>query len=126
MLAGKGGATVSWSIEKPRNGKVDANLLKGAAFYKLLERYILTMDQQDFNGYPRPDPFEKGKAVVNSTNKFKNAKSSAGSLNLGPNQRICDRCGREYKVNSKGLAIKEYTYKMPIKNKIIPKTNALF
>nr|CAG4641478.1 EOG090X01LQ [Eurycercus lamellatus] len=107
MLAGKGGASVSWSIEKPRNGhQFDTNLLKGAALYKLLERHVLTLEQQDFNGYPRPDPIEKGKAIVNSVNKFR-PKTSTASLNLGADQRICDRCSKIYRVNSKGLAIKQ-------------------
>nr|CAG4643032.1 EOG090X01LQ [Ilyocryptus agilis] len=106
MLAGKGGATVSWSIEKPRNGnKIDSSLLKGVALYKLLERHVLTVEQQEYFGYPRPDPTEKGKAVVNTANKFR-AKPGA-SLNMGPDQRLCDRCGTMYKINSKGMAVKE-------------------
>lgn len=107
MLAGKGGATVSWSIEKPRNSAIDTSLLKGAALYKLLQRYILTMEEQDFHGFPRPDPAVKGKALVNSANKFRQNKSTA-SLNLASDERLCDRCSVVYKVNSKGMAVKEY------------------
>lgn len=107
MLAGKGGATVSWSIQKPRNGMIDPALLKGAALYKLLERHILTLELQDSNGYPRPDPTEKGKAIVKSVYKFR-AKPNTAALNLSPDQRLCDRCGTVYKVNSRGMAVKEY------------------
>ena len=103
ILAGKGGATVSWSIEKSKASKIDTSLLKGAALYKLMERHILTMEQQDFNGYPRPDPNEKGRAVVNPINKFR----TKPNVHLLPDQRSCDRCSTIYKVNSKGLAVKE-------------------
>ena len=103
MLAGKGGATVSWSIEKPKNSlKVDSSLLTGAALYKLLQRYILSMEQQEMNCYPRPDPTEKGRAVINTTNKFRNKPN----MNLSADQRLCDRCGVVYRVNCKGLAVK--------------------
>jgi hypothetical protein len=106
MLAGKGGATVSWSIEKPRNGvKLDSNLFKGAAFYKLLLRHVLTMEQQEFNGYPRPDPKEKGRAVINTVNKFR--QKPIGSLNLLADQRLCDRCSTVYRINSRGMPVKE-------------------
>lgn len=103
ILAGKGGATVSWSIEKPKTSKFDSSLLKGTALYKLLERHILTLDQQDFNGYPRPDPNEKGRAVVNPINKFR----TKPSVNVAIDERVCDRCNTVYKVNSKGLAVKQ-------------------
>nr|CAG4649957.1 EOG090X01LQ [Sida crystallina] len=103
VLAGKGGASVSWSIEKPRSLKsIDSSLLSGASLYKLLERYILTMEQQEFNGYPRPDPSEKGRALISSANKFR----AKPNVNLNPDQRLCDRCGTVYRVNAKGLAIK--------------------
>lgn len=103
VLAGKGGATVSWSIEKPKSARIDSNLLRGSTLYKLMERYLLTLEQQDFNGYPRPDPSEKGRAIVNPINKFR----TKPSVNLAPDQRVCDRCNTIYKVNSKGLAVKE-------------------
>lgn len=96
---------MSWSIEKPRSGKVDSNLLKGAALYKLLERYVLTMEQQDIHGYPRPDPNEKGKVIINTTNRYRQ-KPVAGT-NLGPDERTCDRCSKIYRVNHKGLAVRE-------------------
>nr|CAG4646056.1 EOG090X01LQ [Macrothrix elegans] len=103
MLAGKGGATVSWSIERPKNAKIDTSLLKGAALYKLLERHVLTLELQDFNGYPRPDLNEKGRAVVNPANKFR----QKPNVHLAADQRVCDRCGTVYQVNYKGLAVRE-------------------
>lgn len=94
---------MSWSIEKPKSARIDSNLLRGSTLYKLMERYLLTLEQQDFNGYPRPDPSEKGRAIVNPINKFR----TKPSVNLAPDQRVCDRCNTIYKVNSKGLAVKE-------------------
>jgi RNA exonuclease 1 len=103
VLAGKGGATVSWSIEKPKSSKIDSSLLRGATLYKLMERHLLTLEQQDFNGYPRPDPNERGRAIVNPINKFR----TKPSVHLAPDERICDRCSTVYKVNSKGLPVKQ-------------------
>ena len=84
VLAGKGGATVSWSIEKPKSNKIDSSLLRGATLYKLMERHLLTLEQQDFNGYPRPDPNERGRAIVNPINKFR----TKPSVHLAPDERI--------------------------------------
>lgn len=36
----------------------------GETFYKHLLKYVLTEEQLGENGYPGPDPEEKGKAVV--------------------------------------------------------------
>lgn len=36
----------------------------GGAFYKNLGKYVLTEEQLEENGYPCPDPEEKGKAIV--------------------------------------------------------------
>ena len=100
MLAGKGAANVSWSIEKSRL-KIDSSSLSGPSLYKLLQRYILTAEQQDFNGYPRSDPAEKGRAIINSVNSFR----TKPNVNLTADQRLCDRCGTVYRVDKKGMAI---------------------
>ena len=100
VLIGKNGANVSWSIEKSRS-KIDPSLLSGAPLFKLLNRYILTMEQQEFNGYPRPDPKEKGRATVNTTNKFR----AKPNVHLTADQRLCDRCATVYRVDSRGIAV---------------------
>ena len=103
VIAGKGGATVSWSIEKPRSLKsVDSSFLSGTSLYKLLERYVMTMEQQELNGYPRPDPNEKGRAMISNANRFR----TKPNLNLSADQRLCDRCGTVYRVDARGLTIK--------------------
>lgn len=38
--------------------------ISGETFYKHLLKYVLTEEQLEENGYPCPDPEEKGKAVV--------------------------------------------------------------
>lgn len=100
MLNGRNGANVSWSIEKSRS-KIDPSLLSGASLFKLLSRHILTMEQQEFNGYPRPDPKEKGRALVNTVNKFR----AKPNVHLTADQRLCDRCGTVYRVDSRGIAV---------------------
>nr|CAG4640649.1 EOG090X01LQ [Eulimnadia texana] len=104
VLAGKGGAKVSWSIEKPR-AKIDASRLDGATLYKLLERYLLTSEQLESNGYPLPDPTEKGKALINMQNSFR-PKSNAATPKLATNQRQCDRCKAVYQIDMKGHPVK--------------------
>ncbi|ROT65487.1 putative RNA exonuclease 1-like [Penaeus vannamei] len=60
-----GGQKGSWSIEKPKKNTVDvSDCLKGLNFYKLMKKYVLTEEQLRENGYPLPDPDEKGKAIV--------------------------------------------------------------
>lgn len=100
MLAGKGGTSVSWSIEKSRS-ILDPSLLSGLSLFKLLQRHILTMEQQDFNGYPRLDPKEKGRAIVNAVNKFR----QKPNVHLSADQRLCDRCGTVYRVDSRGIPV---------------------
>nr|CAG4651609.1 EOG090X01LQ [Triops cancriformis] len=106
ILAGKGGTKGSWSIEKP---KKSIDTLTGGALYQFFTRYLLKEDQLDTCGYPRPDPNEKGKALVTTTyfrGKINNNKSLTGTPK---NQRTCDRCNKIYYVDSKGLPLREET-----------------
>ena len=77
---------------------IDASLLKGPSFYKLMERHVISLKQQETNGYPRPDPYNKTRAVINSTeiNKLR----STPDVRLAFDERICDRCFTVYKINS--------------------------
>ena len=36
----------------------------GEAFYKNIQKYVLSEEELEENGYPFPDPEEKGKAIV--------------------------------------------------------------
>ena len=83
------------------------NRVRGAELYKRLQRYILTEEQLVFNGYPRPDPYKQGRAIVNSTN---NPRRKNKALNLLSDQRVCDRCTTIYRVDSKGLSIKQLNH----------------
>lgn len=42
----------------------------GETFYKHLLKYVMTEEQLGENGYPCPDPEEKGKAVVQKVITF--------------------------------------------------------
>ncbi|XP_071521354.1 uncharacterized protein [Panulirus ornatus] len=96
VLAG-GGQRGSWSIEKSKKNPVDIqDSLKGEAFYKHLVKYILTEKQLDENGYPCPDPDEKGKAIVKVVDSRK--KISPSSV-----ERYCDRCSVLYVVDKWGF-----------------------
>lgn len=98
VLAG-GGHRGSWSIEKPKKNAVNVqNYLKGANFYQYLKKYILTEQQLEENGYPSPDPDEKGKAVVKAVDTRK--KLSPSSV-----ERYCDRCSVLYTVDKWGFPL---------------------
>ncbi|XP_042222013.1 serine-rich adhesin for platelets-like isoform X2 [Homarus americanus] len=96
VLSG-GGQRGSWSIEKPKKNTSDIqDSLKGEAFYKLLAKYILTEEELAANGFPLPDPEEKGKAIIKSVDTRK--KISPSSI-----ERYCDRCNILYKVDKWGF-----------------------
>ncbi|XP_050717925.1 titin homolog isoform X2 [Eriocheir sinensis] len=92
-----GGCRGSWSIEKSKKSasSLDA-ALKGETFYKHLLKYVLTEEQLGENGYPGPDPEEKGKAIVQKIDTRK--KISPSAL-----ERYCDRCSVLYSVDKWGF-----------------------
>lgn len=69
-----------------------------------MERHILTVDQQIVNGYPRPHS-DSSRATINPQN-ISQLRSVPGARFMS-DERICDRCGTIYKVNSKGQAIQQ-------------------
>lgn len=92
-----GGQKGSWSIEKPKKNTVDvSDCLKGLNFYKLMKKYVLTEEQLRENGYPLPDPDEKGKAIVA-------VKDTRKKLSPSAVERYCDRCSVLYKVDKWGF-----------------------
>ncbi|XP_063849289.1 serine-rich adhesin for platelets-like isoform X2 [Scylla paramamosain] len=91
-----GGIRGSWSIEKPKKSSASQEDIKGNAFYKNLTKYILTEEQLEENGYPCPDPEEKGKAIVKKIDSRK--KISPSAL-----ERYCDRCSVLYTVDKWGF-----------------------
>ncbi|CAL4108463.1 unnamed protein product, partial [Meganyctiphanes norvegica] len=91
-----GGSKGSWSIEKVRRTNSEVEKLKGLALYKHLKKYILSEEDLDANGYPRPDPEEKGKAVIKVLDKRKKISPSS-------TERHCDRCNTLYVVDKWGF-----------------------
>jgi len=84
---------------------IDPGLLKGPAFYKLMERHVISLKHQEMNGYPRPHPTNKTRAVISSIEIDK--LRSKPTVSLASDERICDRCLAVYKVNSRGLAVEQ-------------------
>lgn len=95
--------TGSWSIEN-RNKKSDeiSKELTGAKFYINIEKWILTEEQLQENGFPRTHiSGEKGRASIYVQQKQKQ-KPPKGSI------RTCCRCKKDYTVDKKGFpAVKE-------------------
>lgn len=94
VLVGKNRNKGSWSIEKPK--KQPETPLNT---YSCFLRHLMTEEDLRNNGFPRPHPEEKGVAVVYSSYKQLVATNN-------PLKRICDRCGKEYAVNTHGFAVK--------------------
>ncbi|KAK2718702.1 RNA exonuclease 1 homolog [Artemia franciscana] len=115
ILAGKGGAKGSWSFER---AKKTPGVLSGSLLYKQLEKYALTQEQLESNGFPMPDPVEKGRArmVLNTFRK----KVELPTLE-SPFERRCDRCSVVFLVDKRGILIKKeectYHWGKPIKRR---------
>jgi ElonginA binding-protein 1 len=84
---------------------IDPSLLKGPAFYKLMQRHIISLRQQETNSYPRPHPIHKTRAIINSVEI--DQLRSISAVQLKSDERICDRCSTIYKVDSRGYAINQ-------------------
>ncbi|KAK7068614.1 RNA exonuclease 1 [Halocaridina rubra] len=94
-----GGQKGSWSIEKSKKNVVDVqSSLKGSSFYKYLKKYILNEQQLEENGYPGPDPNEKGKAIMKTIDPRKKRSPSS-------TERYCDRCSVLYTVDKWGFPL---------------------
>lgn len=121
VLAGK--TKGSWSVLKTKRSVTN---FKGAALYGMLKKWIMTEQQLQDNGFPRPHPdgqkvnrvkkaFDKyskifvkisfnffqlqGRAKVYVTNT-----RNQSVLSKVPNERICSRCGQTYMIDKRGFA----------------------
>lgn len=74
--------------------------MEGGAPYRSLQRYVLTPQQQELNGYPRPHNYSD-RAIINSKN-ITQVRSIPG-VKLASDERICDRCSTIFKVDYKGM-----------------------
>lgn len=87
----------SWSIES-KNKKVNDHSKEfiGVKFFNNISKWVLTEEQLQSNGFPRPHTSgEKGRAIIYGENKKHPPK---GYL------RTCCRCKKEYTVTKKGFA----------------------
>jgi len=77
------------------DSELDEDLLYGV----MMRNYQLTEEQLVDNGFPRPDPEEKGKAVI------KVDPSRIRKQPHEPDKRLCDRCLSVYQVDELGLQV---------------------
>ncbi|XP_026125384.1 RNA exonuclease 1 homolog [Carassius auratus] len=96
VLGGRLAATTSYTIN--RSGKQLDVDPKGAILYKKLKEYAMTDEQLQEHGYPRPHPEMSGHAVVHNLPEKK--------IN-DPFNKICCRCGAEYKINANGSCVRK-------------------
>ncbi|XP_071953770.1 uncharacterized protein [Antedon mediterranea] len=86
-IGGKRAAQTSFSIQEKIG--MDFSKLRGLNLYNMLQKYLMTEQELNDNGYPRPDSNTSGKAIVYVQVK-KKVKSS------DPNHNICTRCSKAF------------------------------
>ncbi|KAG7332731.1 hypothetical protein KOW79_004565 [Hemibagrus wyckioides] len=96
VLGGRLAATTSYTVN--RTGKQQDVQLKGAVLYQKLKAYVLTEEQLQEHGYPRPHPEHLGHAIIYNAPEKKNQ---------DPFSKVCCRCGAEYKVNTNGSCVRK-------------------
>uniref|UniRef100_G3NY19 REX1, RNA exonuclease 1 homolog n=1 Tax=Gasterosteus aculeatus TaxID=69293 RepID=G3NY19_GASAC len=70
-----------------------------ATLYRKLQAYLMTEEQLQEHGYPRTNPEVSGKAVIYN---LPEKKATSDPLN-----KICCRCGAEYKINVNGNCVRK-------------------
>ncbi|XP_046405797.1 RNA exonuclease 1 homolog [Ischnura elegans] len=95
VIGGKSKAQGLWSIMPPK--KLPGIIDESAAYNLLMEKYVMTEAELVENGYPRECATQKGKAIMMET-IFRSKTKSKSYF-----ERICDRCGKEFFVNEKGI-----------------------
>ncbi len=71
-------------------------------FYEALKFYILTPEQLDQNGFPRPDPNYPGMAIFRNEEMMKRIFKDETNLT-----RICCRCGKQFRVTPSGQYLQQ-------------------
>ncbi|XP_013139605.1 PREDICTED: RNA exonuclease 1 homolog [Papilio polytes] len=100
-ISGTTSSAGSWSIEnKNKKNVIDKNYFSGAKLYSNIQKWVLTEEQLQSNGFPRPHSSgEKGRAIIYGQKKQNPPKGYI---------RTCCRCKKDYTVNKKGFpAVKE-------------------
>uniref|UniRef100_A0A4W5R6X4 REX1, RNA exonuclease 1 homolog n=1 Tax=Hucho hucho TaxID=62062 RepID=A0A4W5R6X4_9TELE len=96
VLGGRLAAKTSFTIN--RTGKQQEEKLSGVRLYRKLRDYLMTEEQLQEHGYPRPHPERSGRAVVHNVPEKKN---------VDPFAKVCCRCGAEYKINANGNCVRK-------------------
>ena len=97
VLAGRGGTTGSWSIERAKKGE---ETWTAAELYARMSKHVLTDEQLDKNGFPRPDPLGRpGRA------RLAHVDARARITRAGATYRECIRCARTYEVSAEGRQV---------------------
>ncbi|KAJ7992949.1 hypothetical protein DPEC_G00267380 [Dallia pectoralis] len=95
VLGGRLAAKTSFTIN--RTGKQQEEILSGANLYRKLRDYLMTEEQFQEHGYPRPHPERSGRALVHNLPEKKNVDAFS---------KVCCRCGAEYKINVNGDCVR--------------------
>ncbi|XP_041695345.2 RNA exonuclease 1 homolog [Coregonus clupeaformis] len=96
VLGGRLAAKTSFTIN--RTGKQQEEKLSGVRLYRKLRDYLMTEEQLQEHGYPRPHPERSGRAVVHNVPEKKN---------VDPFAKVCCRCGAEYRINANGNCVRK-------------------
>ncbi|XP_076134643.1 RNA exonuclease 1 homolog isoform X2 [Alosa pseudoharengus] len=96
MLGGRMAAKTSFTVN--RMGKQQELELRGACLYAKLKEYLMTEEQLQEHGYPRPNPDRPGHVIIHNAPEKKN---------LDPFSKVCCRCGAEYKINVNGSCVRK-------------------
>lgn len=96
VLGGRLAAKTSFTIN--RAGRQKEEELTGASLYRKLKEYVMTEEQLQEHSYPRPHPDRPGRAVVHNVPEKKN---------FDPFNKVCCRCGAEYKVSPNGNCVRK-------------------
>ncbi|KAM7388076.1 hypothetical protein PAMP_024277 [Pampus punctatissimus] len=97
VLGGRLAATTSFTVN--RMGKQQEEKLIGATLYRKLKAYLMTEEQLQEHGYPRTNPEAAGKAIIYNLPEKKAI--------TDPFNKICCRCGAEYKINANGNCVRK-------------------
>ncbi|KAK1897145.1 RNA exonuclease 1 like [Dissostichus eleginoides] len=97
LLGGRLAAKTSFTVN--RMGKQQEEKLIGVTLYRKLQAYLMSEEQFQENGYPRTSPEASGKAIICNLPEKKAV--------TDPFNKICCRCGAEYKINVNGNCVRK-------------------
>ncbi|XP_066551290.1 RNA exonuclease 1 homolog [Amia ocellicauda] len=95
MLGGKMAAKTSFTIK--RSGRPQEEELTGLTLYRKMTEYLMTEEQLQEHGYPRPNPDKPSRALLYNTTEKKTT---------DPFTKVCCRCGAEYMITPTGNCVR--------------------